>query len=52
MDLETGTREMPQGENGELWVVGPQVMKGYLQQPEETGRNHPGRKRKTVAFDR
>jgi len=28
--------EMPQGESGELWVRGPQVMRGYLDRPEET----------------
>jgi len=36
MDLETGTRELPPGENGELVVSGPQVMVGYLNQPQET----------------
>jgi len=36
MDIETGDREMPPGENGELIVAGPQVMVGYLNQPEET----------------
>ncbi len=29
VDLETGTRDMPVGEAGELAVKGPQVMKGY-----------------------
>jgi long-chain acyl-CoA synthetase len=36
VDLETGTREMPVGEPGELIVQGPQVMKGYWNKPEET----------------
>jgi acyl-CoA synthetase (AMP-forming)/AMP-acid ligase II len=36
IDLETGTREVPVGEEGELIVHGPQVMKGYLNRPEET----------------
>ena len=34
--METGQRELPIGESGELWVAGPQVMVGYLNQPEET----------------
>jgi long-chain acyl-CoA synthetase len=34
---ETG-RELPVGEEGELWVKGPQVMRGYWNMPEETGR--------------
>ena len=28
--------EKPQGEQGELWLRGPQVMKGYWNKPEET----------------
>jgi len=36
VDLETGEREVPLGEEGELVVRGPQVMQGYWQMPEET----------------
>ena len=32
---DTGN-EMPMGERGELWVKGPQVMKGYWNRPEDT----------------
>lgn len=35
VDLETGQKEMPRGEDGELAVSGPQVMKGYWNRPEE-----------------
>jgi len=38
VDIETGTRELPLGEVGELIVKGPQVMKGYLKRPNETER--------------
>lgn len=31
-------REVPLGESGELWVRGPQVMKGYWNRPDETAK--------------
>ena len=36
VDIETGTREMPIGEAGELCICGPQVMKGYWNRPDES----------------
>jgi long-chain acyl-CoA synthetase len=36
VDIETGEKEMPVGEIGELVVKGPQVMKGYWNNPDET----------------
>jgi long-chain acyl-CoA synthetase len=36
VDLETGEKDMPVGEPGELIIRGPQVTKGYLNKPEET----------------
>ena len=36
MDVETGTREMPAGEPGEIASTGPQTMMGYLNLPGES----------------
>jgi long-chain acyl-CoA synthetase len=36
VDLETGEQDVPVGEDGELCIRGPQVMKGYWNKPEET----------------
>ncbi len=36
VDLETGEKDMPVGEPGEMIIRGPQVTKGYLNKPEET----------------
>lgn len=38
VDIETGTRELPYGEAGELCISGPQVMKGYWNRPQESAR--------------
>lgn len=45
VDLADGVTEVPVGEEGELICSGPQVMKGYLNKPEETAnalREHDG----------
>jgi long-chain acyl-CoA synthetase len=36
VDLETGSREVPVGQEGELIAQGPQVMAGYKDKPAET----------------
>lgn len=47
-NLEDRCKRMPQGERGEVCLVGPQVMKGYWRKPDETadtivdGRLHTG----------
>jgi long-chain acyl-CoA synthetase len=38
VDVETGTKEVPTGEIGELILSGPQVMQGYWRKSEETAK--------------
>ncbi|HED23858.1 MAG TPA: long-chain fatty acid--CoA ligase, partial [Firmicutes bacterium] len=39
VDVETGEKDMPVGEIGELCIRGPQVMEGYLNMPDETAES-------------
>jgi long-chain acyl-CoA synthetase len=44
VDAEAGTRFLPSGETGEVIMRAPQLMAGYFENPEETGRalrEHP-----------
>lgn len=36
--MDDDGQPVPVGERGELWVSGPQVMKGYWERPDETAR--------------
>ncbi len=39
VDIDTGTKEMPVGEEGEVLFKGPQVCQGYYNKPEETANS-------------
>jgi long-chain acyl-CoA synthetase len=38
ISIRDGERELPPGESGELFIRGPQVMRGYWNRPDETAR--------------
>ena len=50
VDVETGARELPIGDIGELCVSGPQVMKGYWNKPEESATSLRKDARGTIWF--
>ncbi len=39
VDVETGMRELPYGEAGEIVISSPSLMKGYLNRPDETANS-------------
>jgi len=39
VDLETGEKDLPQGESGEIILKGPQVSRGYYNRPQETAQS-------------
>jgi len=39
VDVDDPSRELPLGEEGELCIRGPQVMKGYWRRPDETAKS-------------
>jgi long-chain acyl-CoA synthetase len=39
VDIESGTREMPVGEEGEILFKGPQICQGYYNKPDETANS-------------
>lgn len=39
VDIETGERELPPGEDGEIIIKGPQVMQGYWKAPESNAQS-------------
>ncbi len=39
VDIETGERELPPGEDGEIIISGPQVMQGYWKAPESNAQS-------------